>query len=45
MKIPNVLKWIVGLPALLFFMAGFMLTVIGLGFITVGKYLVLLVEE
>jgi hypothetical protein len=45
MKLWRPLKWVVGLPAFLFFVAGFLLTVIGLTCVTVGKYLVLMVEE
>jgi len=45
MKIWQPIKWIIGVPAFLCFMAGFLLTITGLGLVTLGKYLVTLVED
>ena len=41
----KIAKAIVGIPAILLGVAGLLLTILGLGFITLGKYLVLLVDD
>jgi len=45
MKIWQPIKWVVALPALIAFVAGFVLTFMGLALITAGKYLVTLVDD
>jgi hypothetical protein len=41
----KIAKAIVGIPAITLGVAGLLLTILGLGFITLGKYLVLLVDD